>query len=293
MTSFDLPNFDDCYGKNKPCFLNQMGLEAKPTDFAILNKTNYETMTTGNSCWLTNPSTRQVSNDYYGNYYCNCFLYEGGHGYDCGSYSRESGIRPVIKYSELLKYPHSEEYEENGFLKINAFKWPNDAVDRESYLEVLNKGTKSADCFIVDNMLPMETNGFIAFTERILPIYSYNGNEYVFFFSVIDPEFLDFYPRSLIEKSYHYRWYCLNVNDVVWLIDKENDIAMTEKVIIRNIQVDYAKEYLDKYLFQRIERKPGQISVEEACENIFNDPFAYTNYCKSISKKYGVKNSKY
>lgn len=70
-------------------------------------------------------------------------------------------------------------------------------------------------------------------------------------------------------------------------------IVTTEKIVIRNIQVDYAKEYLDKYLFQRIERKLDQISVEEACENIFNDPFAYTNYCKSISKKYGVKNSKY
>lgn len=263
MTSFDLPNFDDCYGKNKPCFLNQMGLEAKPTDFASL-----VSLPLGNfyeSSWFTNPSKFVEVIVRYRNY-ANNIMEDGSPGYDTGLKSRYCGLRPIIKYSDLLKLTNNHEYLEDGVHKIKAFRWMDNAVGREDAKKIIANCEKKASGFIIDNVGEFFDENHIPFKERYLPIYNYNGKEYVIWARTYYS--IPFLNRYCSVKDFYY---CFEVNDVVWLVDIEKNIAMTEKVIMRNIEYEFVKEYMNKYLFNEFILQPNQKSREEIVDEKYHD----------------------
>ena len=214
-------------GKNKLEMLKKIGRKATMTDFAVLLGGYYNSYIRTGRYWIKHVIN---NSDYISYKYTN---------------NRENGIRPVVSYSKIKDDISNETINENGILEIEYDEYPQYTVSKElqEKLEELYKNnnlTKTGKKYTTDS------RKYYEFSKDFLPQehieYEFDDKKYV------RVKANSYYDGSLFHLSNgekyiddDYVW--VEVSKVKWLVDEENDIALSKNILVAGIQYDNKEEY--------------------------------------------------
>lgn len=212
--------------------IKKRGASASITDFSMLLGGYYHRGNNNGSYWLDN-------GDYmYGNApFIDCY---GLNKVD-RAYSRSNGARPVLDYSVIRDACSNIERKEDGILEVEYGEYPQQAASIElqnqlnnAFYNNLSTLTKTEKTYSVDLMNDTDTTkGFVpnAIDEYVFS----NGKKYV---RVCGRS----YPFSSggvlsTKAGYNVKDYVwVEVQPIKWLIDENNNIALSDKILFSGIQ---------------------------------------------------------
>lgn len=242
----NLLNLYQITGDNKLKLFDEYNVAAKITDFAVLlggtASDNYILHKKFNGKgrlgkWWTKTS----SNDY------NCIFTVNLYGSISLSNldNRDNGIRLIVPYSSISSL--SKTIKNNKSTKeVICGEYPQEIMDEVSSLILEsayenNKLTETGKKYITDSIDRSNTKERFNAKEHIE--YEHKGKKYIRYisnFSYFNEQLSN--GRKINEKEK----YWLKVEPVKWLVDIENDIAITEKIIVAGIQFNY-NDYDDNF----------------------------------------------
>lgn len=150
-------------------------------------------------------------------------------------YSREVGARPVLPYSLISSIATNNVRKSNGILEVEYGEYPQTVVSKslskileKAYLEgTLNKtgNTYTTDCSFNDDSRT-------EFQVRSHTEFEYNGKRYIRYIGDHDckGKLLSDGRRIKANKPY---W--VEVEPIKWMIDEENDIALSKKILFSGV----------------------------------------------------------
>lgn len=158
---------------------------------------------------------------------------------------RNFGVRPVLPYSKIANEAKAIENLGDGVLVVGFGDYPQKAVSLElqTELELLYSSGNlltTGKHYTTDSRKYNEYNANFQILEHIE--YEHNGKKYV---RVKANSCFDSYNFTLSNgQRYHdgdYVW--VEVMPIKWIVDKDNDIAVSKDLLFSGIQFDEKKEY--------------------------------------------------
>ena len=239
MDEITLLNEEQILVYNELSILNKINSRAKITDFAVLlggyHNTFIEIRRTG-YYWIKSNSKYNIINDY------------GYKDYDNIKH-RDNGIRPVMSYSNIKNDISNEIINENGIKEIGYGEYPQKTVNKklQDELEELyqnNKLIKTGKTYTTDS------RKWNDYDEDFLPQehieYEFDDKKYV------RVKANSWYEGRIFVLSNgegygngNYVW--VEVSKVKWLVDEENDIALSKDILVAGIQFDNKEKYNDAF----------------------------------------------
>ena len=243
MDEVTLLSREQIFGDNKLNIFNKITPQTMITDFSILlgsgvclsyfggNKKNQY----GNYFTKTNYG---YSNIYYISYFADLFK---------SNFSDYNiGIRPIISYSKIKNNILNEIINEDGITEVEYGEYPQYAVNKELQikLEELYQNGKLTE---TNKIYTTDSRKYDEYDKDFLPQdyieYEFDDKKYVRVKA--NTYHIDFHPFILSnDEEYvngNYVW--VEVSKVKWLVDEENDIALSKYVLVSGIQFDNREEY--------------------------------------------------
>lgn len=212
----------------------------------------------------------------------NCFFYTEKH-------SGSIGLRPCIVYSEIEPFITSSSIDNNDSenFKVTFGEYPQDVVE-QSYADYLEKQYKNRKLKQTGKIYT--TNGADLYEEEIFVPIKYleyqarNSLKYIRYIYTKN----DKYSLFDLKKD---KVYWVRVKPIVWLVNKDNDIAIPESILVSGIPFDdrpvkyeddyentFIKKFLDnvfsnEILNQDISKKVGGTGKNKSADidNIFSE----------------------
>lgn len=279
VNDFTFLSVDQIYGKNKLNIIKKYGEQSGITDFAILlggvvSPNNYTN--DGNSLkdrtgiYWTKTTPMEKHPSFYRKFPTEFddipyFIDEKGKKkvWETKSIERDVGARPVVSYSSIKPYCKNKRTN-NGLIEVEYGEFPQtDDTKNFDELERLyknNKLTTTGKKYTTDSFSTDYTEKF--FKPKQYTEYEYKGNKYIRFVS----NYLTYNNTSLSDnrKAKRGEIYWVRVEPIVWLVDEQEDIAVTKKIIFSGVRYDKyvhesryfemseIKEYMDRYFAKEI-----------------------------------------
>ncbi len=171
------------------------------------------------------------------------------------------GVRPTINYSLIKPYISSSKVIKPGLEEVEFGEYPNMNVNKELGFKLENE-------YFNNNLATLSKSYSIGngssdnFAVTKCPVYEYEGEKYIRFVPNKSFYYTMLSNNSSIEKD---RPYWIKVCPVKWIVDVENDMAVTKDVLFsgvpysngipRGYSYSLINEYLDKYFSNEIENK--------------------------------------
>ena len=193
--------------------------------------------------------------------------------------NRYLGIRPVIKYSDILDECLNKRLSDKEVIEVEYGEYPQTICDEKIRLE-LEKEYKE-DKLVKTNKTYVINSTKEPYNTKILQEYQCNGRKYIRFIADGNQVRTKLSNKKYIEYG---KAYWIKVEPIIWMIDKEEDIAVSKKLLISGMPFDnnYKEsfeeteiyKYLNNYFIKEIitEKKIRDKSkleeVEEYLENL-------------------------
>lgn len=169
--------------------------------------------------------------------------------YNMKETDRFCGIRPVTQYSEIKKNCKNERITEDGITVVEWGVYPQQAASKEmqeTLENLFNEGNlkETGKIYTTDSRIYHEYNKDFKAREHIE--YEYSGKKYIRVKA--DTVFCGLGSTLSNGKKYKdidYVW--VEVQPIVWAIDKEKNIAITEKLIVSGIQYNNYNEEIEEF----------------------------------------------
>ena len=179
---------------------------------------------------------------------------------------RRMGILPVLKYSVIKDRTPVSLDSSRGIKQVMYGEYPQTLVDEEYSNEleqayINNTLLKTGKIYTNDSVSPLYSCGEFENNNNIE--YEYNKNRYIRFeakenrYSVLIAN-----QTKNIEKN---KPYWIKVEPITWLVDEENDIALSKFILFTGIKFNdsskyngyfeesFIKQFMDEYLSKEIE----------------------------------------
>ena len=236
MNEMTLLSKKNIFGENNLEILNRINREAKITDFSILLGGYYNSYIKTGCYWIKLNSKYNVIDDA---------------GYRSYKYTnhRSIGIRPVMCFSKIKNDILYEIINENGIKEIEYGEYPQYAVNKELQYELENlfqnnKLNETGKTYTTDS------RKWNDYDEDFLPQehieYEFDDKKYV------RVKANSWYEGRIFVLSNgegygngNYVW--VEVSKVKWLVDEENDIALSKDILVAGIQFDNKEKYNDAF----------------------------------------------
>ena len=230
MDELTLLSREQIFENNKLNIFKKVGCIASITDFALLLGGEYGQSETG--CYWIKPNEKGNIVDFFG-HTLNFFNIK-----DCSV-----GIRPVLSYSKIKDDISNEIINEDGITEREYGEYPQYAASKElqEKLEELYQNDeliKTYKTYMTDSRKWNESDKDFLPQEHIE--YYYDDKKYV---RVKANSYYVVFILSNdgIYNNDDYVW--VEVLKIKWLVDEENDIALTKYILAAGIQFDNEKEY--------------------------------------------------
>ncbi len=234
MDEITLLSYEQICGKNRLDIFNKITSRATITDFALLfGGATYIDEIFGYRIGLYWIKTNKY------NSIINIF---GSVEYKPTNH-RATGIRPVASYSKIKNDISNEIINEDGITEVEYGEYPQYTVNKELQYELEklyenNKLTKTGKRYTTDS------RGYYEYSKDFLPQehieYEFDDKKYV---RVKANPFYGSFKLSNGEeyKDGDYVW--VEVSKVKWIVDEDNDIALSKNILVAGIQFDNKEEY--------------------------------------------------
>lgn len=283
MSKLTLLSLEEC---DKSDIIIQRGTHAEATDFARLLGNSVEkiynyidnehkiTATYATSSYESSPYkfTYNLSlgdyliDDYgYDIYQEDPIVIEGEQNFSVDKTSNYFGIRPVIKFENILDIPTNGTLltrAKDGLIQVEYGFYPQDLASQENQ-KILEKKYKEGQLQEVKNE-HYTTNSINSFQETkkeediFIPeenkVYIYNGEKYVRISTKNASQDMAIYGEKAIPYSNGMRYYSrkdvyvwVKVEPVKWIVDEENKEMIAEKVLVSGIYYDYDKPSRNRF----------------------------------------------
>ncbi len=225
------------FGDNKLDIFNKIEKEARITDFAILLGGYYYPSIRTGYYWIKSK------------FFINTINVDGDVRCYDEIYFRSNGIRPVVSYSKIKDDISNEKINEDGVKEIEYGEYPQNAVNRELQ-DKLERLYKNNELVKTEKTYTTDSRKYDDYDESFLPQehieYEFEDKKYV------RVKVNSFYDGNLFTlsngekyKDDDYVW--VEVSKVKWLVDEENDIALSKDILVAGIQYDNAKNYVGAF----------------------------------------------
>ncbi len=152
--------------------------------------------------------------------------------------SRKFGVRPAIKYSEILKDVSKIKYRP-GYIEVEYGEYPQTLVSKDmedmlniAYMNGLIRQTgKSYMADSVDHTL-VDT----PFIPKSYVEYELDGQKYIRFVTETDYGQTFLSDGSYIKNN---KVYWIKVEPITWLVDENTNIALSEKILFSGVQFSF------------------------------------------------------
>jgi len=240
------------------------GTQAVITDFSILLGGCVDDYTINGSVNLEDRVGWYWTKSKNENYVCS--VDNEGDLFDDDNEERSTGARPAINYS-IIKHNISNAVRGvDGVLRVEYGEYPQKAVD-ENMQEKLEKAFTYRVLKETGKTYTTDSQKYDAYSSKFKPQtlkeYEYEGKKYV---RVIANSYFDGNEFQLSSGDEYvdgdYVW--VEVSPITWLVDEEEDIAVSEKILFAGVQFEYnnyydgifkntdIKKYLDNYFSKEI-----------------------------------------
>lgn len=253
----------ECLGSNRLEIFKKMGVIATPTDFAILSGAFVsEICYTKYGIILENRASPYFIQSHHDNIMCvvDC---DGCDSYNLVN-SRDGCARPALPFSLIKPFTSNKVIRSDGVLEVDFGKYlQRVSITRVQYdlNNALKKGTITLKRigYIKDSRKWYEDDKPF-FTELLG--CEYQGKNYAL---VEADSFWGLHELSNGKRYKNGDYVWIEVSPVVWLVDKEKDIAISRDLLISGVRYvdldDFMKTYFLKSLISREEfdkyRQPG------------------------------------
>ena len=237
-------SYDNLYEENRLNIFKMINPQAYMSDFAIMlggfidSEYKYNIKKLGNY-WINTDSIDEF------NYAVNS---KGNISHKIIN-KRTIGIRPILSFSQIKDNINNYKINEDGIIEIEYGEYPQHAVDNilQEELEklyqdnILNKTWKT---YTTDSRKYSEyNNGFLPL-EHIE--YCYNNKKYIrvksnFCFTTRKGHL----SNGEMYNNGEYIW--VEVEPIKWLVDEENDIALSKDILIAGIQFNNDIQYIGNF----------------------------------------------
>ena len=236
MNEVTLLSRKQIFGENKLNIFNRINASATITDFSILLGGYYGTSRRTGYYWIKS------------NFFINIINRDGDGRYNETNF-RNNGIRPVMCFSKIKNDISNEIINEEGIKEVEYGEYPQNAVGNilQEKLEELyenNELSETGKKYTTDSREYDEDEKDFLPQEHIE--YEYDDKKYV------RVKVNSFYDGNLFilsngekYKDDDYVW--VEVSKVKWLIDEENDIALSRDILVAGIQFDNKEKYNDAF----------------------------------------------
>lgn len=194
--------------------------------------------------------------------------------------NRYLGIRPVIKYSDILEEYQNKRISDKEVIEVEYGEYPQTICDEKRRLE-LEKEYKENKLIKTDKIYTVNTNKEESFIPTELPEYYYNGKKYIRY--IADGNQIR---TRLSNKKYieYKKAYWIEIKPIIWMIDEKEDIAVSKKLLVTGIAYDQTNnknfeeteiyKYLNNYFIKeiksekKIKEKRKLDELEEELDNL-------------------------
>ncbi len=172
------------------------------------------------------------------------------------------GIRPSVKYSSIKPYTSMERVIMPGLKEVCFGEYPTLAVPQRLNMELEEKFLKISQTIKAAKKSYTVGNGLKDknFALTSFPAYEYNGKKYIRCFPQKLSSLNKLHDGRAIDID---RAYWVSVEPVEWLVDEDNDIALSKHLLLSGIPFDtknskdyegsFMKEFMDNYFSKDIE----------------------------------------
>ena len=244
MNEVTLLSYEQIFGNNKLDIFNKIEPKAFLTDFAILiGGSTFGTMkynifyNRGNYWTKSNTLNNKV---------CVINLYGCNIDNFLCDYTR--GIRPALSYTNIKDNISNEIINKNGITEVEYGEYPQYAANKvlQEELEELyksNKLNKTGKTYTTGSKKYYGDNKDFLPQEHIE--YEFDNKKYVRVKATSHIDYSGVFKFKLSNyKEYFegdYVW--VEVSKIKWLVDEENDIALSKNILVAGIQFDNKEEY--------------------------------------------------
>ena len=161
----------------------------------------------------------------------------------CGVNLNKGGIRPALSYSSIKSIVLNTVIGANGIKEIEYGEYPQEIVD-ENYSHELERAYNNKNLrttgknYTTDSVKYQDAH--ISFKPRTHTEYEYNGQKYIRFVGDLNGDGEVMSDGRRIKNG---EIYWVKVEPITWLVDEEQNIAITKKIIVSGIQFDNERKY--------------------------------------------------
>lgn len=271
---------DQTFGDNQLGILKKYGTKCAITDFAILLggyvSDNYHTSEGENLkdrngwWWLQTPNSDKAR-----------VVYTDGNSYWNFVNRRDGGGRPVLPYSSISSILISDGEVINEIFEVQYGEYPQTIVD-ENYSQELENAYNNGSLITSGKTYTTDSVGYrdydTSFKPRTHTEYEYKGSKYIRFVadSNCDGEVLSDGRKVEFGKAY---W--IKVEPITWLVDEEQNLALSKKILFSGVQFKNKRDYTGD--FDKCDIK--QFMDNCFSKDIMSDKINYQNKSEIIEEK--------
>ncbi len=142
------------------------------------------------------------------------------------------GIRPAVKYSDIKNQVDGKKISDKEVTEVEYGEYPQTICDKKLETE-LEKMYRENTITKTEKKYTVNSNEF--FSPEQIDEYCYNGNKYIRFIANRDIIRTKLSNKQYIEFG---KPYWIKVEPITWMIDEEQDLAVSKKLLITGIPFD-------------------------------------------------------
>lgn len=215
-------------GSNKLEMIKKRGGRSKITDFSILLGGYVNSDRTGDYFFIRDNENRRTTDGY--NHAAFNYYESKGRG----------GIRPVLQYSQIKEVCLNKVKAKDGILEIEYGEYPQQAASKSLQITLENLFKK--DTLKKTKKTYTRYDGENDLRIHYISEYEYNGNKYVRIGANLHFNYSDII-LSNGEKYSNNDTVWIEVKPIKWLVDENQDIAVTDKIIFAGVQFNKKRNY--------------------------------------------------
>lgn len=268
MFDFTFLTKNQIFGDEKLDIFSNYGIGCEVTDFAILLGAYADEEKKG-VWWSRTP---------FGDYRNGVLVVNKEFGFMRNFDRSFVGARPTFSYSSIASIAFNENSRKTDIYEVVFGEYPQTVVDKEisQTLENLFNSISSRDSemtitgksYTTNSVDPFDVdNHYKSFKERKHVEYEYKGKKYIRFLFDFNPGNKSFMKDVILSDKRVVKYgnvYWLEVEPIVWMIDKKTNIALSKKILFSGVQYDNGfnfnwnfdetdiKKFMDEYFAKDI-----------------------------------------